>query len=90
MPDLELCDWAMPEDAAVYPGHQCILEPGHDDQHVIGCATRGAMSLYGVDHQARTITLLCHADLRNGKTPSREEMAATFALLESSRRSMGG
>lgn len=85
MTDLELCDWAMPADAKLYPEVPCILEPGHDGQHVIAYCDVGCASFYGVEAEARTLTLLAHADLRSRQRFTLEEAAATWALLEASR-----
>lgn len=85
MPDLELCDFALPADAKMHAGAQCVREPHEDGAHVVGDSSGGSCWLYEVDTEARTLRATMHADLRGPGEFSREEMAALYATIEASR-----
>lgn len=88
-PDLDLCDWTIPEDtkAEDLRGLPCVGLADHQGPHLVAAQSpprgqRGKVGvwIYEVDVERRALNTRLHADMEGGPI-DRQEIAALAAVL---------
>lgn len=76
------CNWIMPENEMIDSGSQCVKDADHGSVHVIALAERGAVTYWQIKPRKRTLQMIYHADLRDGKIPDDKECLVLYHCIK--------